>query len=70
MLIFNRPSFRSGVMVLKIEFNGHEYGWILRASDKGKSIDFGAKAAEFGDDAEALVAALLAKYPAFLSAPV
>ena len=66
MLIFNRPSFRSGVMVLKVTVNAHEYAWILRTSDKGQSIDFGSSAAN-GDTSEQITTALLAKYPSFVS---
>lgn len=69
MLIFNRPSFRTGVMILKVVVNGHEYAWSLKPGDKGDTIDFGAKAAD-GDTSAELVAALLAKYSSFLSEPV
>lgn len=65
MLTFNRPSFKSGAMVVKATIDETELGWILRPTQKGTDVDFAVEGHETADIEEAL----LAKYPAFLTTP-
>lgn len=60
MLVFNRPSFRSGSFIVKVTVDDVESAFKLVTADKGKSFDFGA---------DAVRDAVLAKYPAFFSLP-
>lgn len=60
MLVFYRKAFRSGVMVLSVTVGGQDSGFLLRSTDNGNTIDFGA---------DAVRDALLAKYPGFLTLP-
>jgi hypothetical protein len=59
MLLFSRPSFKSGLFVVRVMIEGLEQSWGLKPSDKNTVIDFG----------EAKSAVLL-KYPVFFSEPV
>lgn len=61
MLTFDRPAFRSGVMVVKVTTGDPavESAFSLRPGQKGDDIDFGS---------EAIEAALLVKYSAFFTA--
>ena len=58
MLVFNRPSFRSGVMIVRVMVDAEEKSFALLPSDKGKTFDFGTARD-----------AILAKYPAFFTIP-
>jgi hypothetical protein len=60
MLVFNRPSFRSGIMVIRVTVESVEYARILRPNDRGDTIDFGA---------DPVRDAVLAKYPNFFAMP-
>lgn len=60
MLVFNRPTFKTGVMILKVTVAETEYAVSLRPADKGTTVDFGA---------DPVRDAFLAKYPAFLAMP-
>jgi len=59
MLLFDRPSFRSGVMIVRVTVNDVQGSFALRPADKGTVVDFGSYSA-----------AVLEKYPAFFSIPV
>lgn len=60
MLLFNRPSFRAGTMIVRVIVSGVEHSFGLKPADKGTLVNFGAD--EIRD-------AILAKYPAFFSMP-
>lgn len=72
MLRFNRPSFKSGVMIVKVTVDSTaeppvstELGWSLSVPQKGTNVDFSRE----GFDTTVVETALLAKYPAFLTTP-
>lgn len=65
MLIFNRPAFKSGVMVIKVSVADVEYSFALKTSDKGTTKAYAAE----GADTAALEAAIVTKYPAFFEVP-
>lgn len=60
MLVFNRPSFRSGTMVVAVTVDSVDHGFTLKPSDKGQTIDFGA---------DAVRDAVLTKYPNYFALP-
>lgn len=66
MLRFDRPTFRSGVMVVKITLGETELGWSLRPQQKLTNVDFAVE----GQDTAAIETALVAKYTPFLTVPV
>jgi len=59
MLLFERPAFKSGLMIVRVSAEGTPYSFALKPSDKGTEVDFGVASA-----------AVLAKYPSFFSIPV
>lgn len=60
MLVFNRPAFRSGLMVVVVTVAEVEYRTVLTPRDKGDTIDFGV---------DAVRDAVLTKYPAYFALP-
>jgi len=56
MLRFIRPSFKSGIMVVREVVAGQTYGYTFRPTDKGSEF-------AFQDDAQ-----VLAKYPSCFEA--
>lgn len=60
MLTFNRSTFRSGLMVVKVTVSEVESSFTLTPAQKGTNVDFGA---------DPIRDAILAKYPAFFALP-
>lgn len=61
MLLFSRPAFKSGTMIVRVTVSGTEHSFGLHPHDKGTVVNFGDN--DIRD-------AILAKYPAFFSIPV
>lgn len=59
MLIFNRPAFKTGTMVVWVVVEGSRYNFSLTPEDKGHAVDFGI-----------CRDAILSKYPAFFTLPI
>lgn len=64
MLKFDRPSFRSGTMIVKAVVANTDYGFTLRPIDKGTEKEYAVE----GVSTEAIEESLLAKYPSFFTA--
>lgn len=58
MLLFNRPSFKTGTMVVWVIVEGTRHNFALTPEMKGTLVDFGI-----------CRDAILAKYPAFFTLP-